>query len=100
MDAVVDRALGVDDEGPIAGLEKKQLASGASQMLGDRLVGLPGQLGDEAGHAFFGAVFDFPHPAGFVVHPDGVVAIFSPGAFGHAHDFVGNVVGNDFLGGQ
>lgn len=100
LDAVVYGAVGIDDEGPIGGLEEQQLAAGAFQELFDGLVGLPGEFVEELEHAALGAVFDFPHPAGVVVDPDGVVAFLAPGAFGESHGFVGDVVVEGFLGGH
>ena len=100
LDAVVYGALGIDDEGPIGGLEEEELAAGAFHELFDGVVGSPGELVEELEHSAFGAVFDFPHPAGVVVDPDGVVALFAPGAFGESHGFVGHVVVEGLFGGH
>ena len=100
LDAVIDGTLGVDDEGPIAGLEEEKLAAGALHHLGDLWIGAPGKLVQKLEHVVFGAVFDFPNPAGLVVDPDAVIAVFAPGAFGEAGDFVRGVAGEGFFGGQ
>src|SRR6266496_2015273 len=82
LDAIIDGAVGMDDEFPVTGLKKQKLAGCADHHFLDLRIGFPGDGVEEAEERAFSTVFDFPHPAIAVVDPDAVVALLAPASFG------------------